>query len=124
MNKICVIIPWYGKIPTFFPFFLKGLELNQDVLDVLFFTDEKIPFSTPKNFKRIELPWGELVQRIKQVVSDKANIKSAYKLCDFKPMYGKIFKAQIENYEFWGYGDIDLIYGDLNKYFPWDGIDN
>lgn len=38
-----------------------------------------------------------------------------YKLCDFKPAYGLIFEDYISEYEFWGYCDVDLIFGKL----PW-----
>lgn len=31
-------------------------------------------------------------------------------------MFGEIFKDILLPYEFWGYGDIDVIYGDLKKY--------
>jgi len=54
------------------------------------------------------------------MVSIKLNIKfsasnSAYKLCDLKPFYGLIHKEDLARYEFWGFGDIDLIYGDLSS---------
>ena len=38
----------------------------------------------------------------------------AYKLCDLKPFYGFIHQDILRKYEFWGYGDNDLIYGNLN----------
>ena len=38
----------------------------------------------------------------------------AYKLCDLRPFYGFIHKDILEQYDFWGYGDNDLIYGNLN----------
>lgn len=37
------------------------------------------------------------------------------KLCDIKPMYGHVFEDYLQSYEFWGFGDIDLVYGDLRK---------
>ena len=38
----------------------------------------------------------------------------AYKLCDLRPFYGFIHQDILEQYDFWGYGDNDLIYGNLN----------
>ena len=38
----------------------------------------------------------------------------AYKLCDLKPFYGFIHQDILEQYDFWGYGDNDLIYGNIN----------
>ena len=39
----------------------------------------------------------------------------AYKICDFKPAFGKLFEDYLSEYDFWGYSDIDLILGDLTK---------
>lgn len=124
MNKIAIVIPWYGSIPNYFPLFIKGLEFNEDTLDVLFITDCEITTPTPSNFKKHNLPWEELVKRIKERIHPNSNIVNAYKLCDFRPMFGKIFEEEIKSYTHWGYGDIDLIYGDLNVFLPFDGIEN
>ena len=43
---------------------------------------------------------------------------SPRKLCDFKPAYGYIFENKISDYQYWGYCDIDVILGDLNKTIP------
>lgn len=37
----------------------------------------------------------------------------AYKLCDLKPFYGFIHEDILKQYDFWGYGDNDLVYGNL-----------
>ena len=37
----------------------------------------------------------------------------AYKLCDLRPFYGFIHQDILEQYDFWGYGDNDLVYGNL-----------
>ena len=124
MNRIAIVVPWFGKIPSYFPFFIKGLENNKNTLDILFFTDEVIEYKTPSNFKIIELNWEGLKNRIKTKIGKEENIQTPYKLCDLKPMYGKMFETELENYEYWGYGDIDLIYGDLERFLPFNGTEN
>ena len=54
---------------------------------------------------------------IKQKLELDSDIKRAYKLCDFKPTYGLLFEDYIKDADYWGFGDIDLIYGDLTKFF-------
>jgi len=54
----------------------------------------------------------------------KTNVKHPYKVCDFKPAFGKIFWEFINNYDFWGYGDIDLIYGDIRNFITHDLLEN
>ena len=41
---------------------------------------------------------------------------NAYALCDVKPFYGFIHKELLQNYDFWGFGDLDVCYGDLSKF--------
>lgn len=41
---------------------------------------------------------------------------STYKLCDLRPWYGFIHEDILKGYDYWGYGDIDLVYGNL-KFF-------
>ena len=41
---------------------------------------------------------------------------SAYKLCDFKPTFGTIFAEYLNEYDFWGNADIDLIYGNIRRF--------
>ena len=37
----------------------------------------------------------------------------AYKLCDFRPAFAIIFADLVRDYDFWGYGDNDLVFGDV-----------
>ena len=46
-----------------------------------------------------------------------------YKLCDFRPAYGEMFQEYLKDYDFWGHCDIDLMWGNLRKFFT-DGILN
>ncbi len=48
------------------------------------------------------------------------DIKSGYKLCDFKPAYGYIFSELIQQYDFWGHGDIDVIFGNIRSFITED----
>lgn len=43
-------------------------------------------------------------------------LTNPYKLCDFKPAYGYIFEEEISKYDFWGFCDIDLIFGNLSHF--------
>lgn len=51
-------------------------------------------------------------------------IPNSYKLCDFKPTYGLIFSEYIAKYDFWGMGDIDVIYGNIRDFITEDVLNN
>ena len=54
----------------------------------------------------------------------KLTINHSYKLCDFKPAYGLIFEDLIKKYDFWGFGDIDVIYGNIRNFITKNLLEN
>ena len=56
----------------------------------------------------------------KQLIQDKLDFPIAlnrpYKLCEYKQAYGYILQKYIKNYDFWGFGDLDLVYGDIRSF--------
>lgn len=50
------------------------------------------------------------------------NILFPYKLCDLKPAWPHIFEDYFQGYDYVGYCDIDLIFGDISKFFNDDII--
>lgn len=54
----------------------------------------------------------------------KVNIDYPYKLCDIKPAYGFIFSDIIKGYDFWGHGDIDVVYGDIRSFMTKEILQN
>jgi hypothetical protein len=116
-NKIGIIIPYFGNLPNYFPFFLKGCEFNTDIIDIHFIHDREITFDLPDNVIQHKISLSEINKLATDKTGLNININNPYKLCDFKPVYGHIFENILESYEFWGYGDIDIIYGDLSKFF-------
>lgn len=48
-----------------------------------------------------------------------------YKLCDYKPVLAYLFPesfnrpAGLEPYKFWGYGDLDVVWGNFSRYAHW-----
>lgn len=47
-------------------------------------------------------------------------MNAPYKLCDYKSFYGYLFEEYIEEYDFWGYCDCDVIFGQLNHFLTDD----
>ena len=47
-----------------------------------------------------------------------------YKICDLRLGWGTIFRDHVADYDFFGWGDIDVIYGDLRKFLTNDVLDH
>lgn len=111
-NKIAIIVPYFGKFPVWFDLFLYSCSKNENV-DFLFFTDCIIPNVRYANTIFFQVTFEEYCARVSNALGIDFSPKNPYKLCDLKPFYGIIHKDELEDYDFWGFGDVDLIYGDL-----------
>lgn len=114
-KRLCFIIPYFGKLPNYFPVFLKTCGANPDY-NWLIFTNDINDYGYPENVKRIEMTFEECKNLIKSKFNCTINIIKPYKLCDLKPMYGYIFEEYLKEYRFWGHCDVDTIMGNLNKW--------
>tara|TARA_R110001599_G_scaffold69519_1_gene195953 strand:+ start:1025 stop:1894 length:870 start_codon:yes stop_codon:yes gene_type:complete len=114
--SIRFVIPYFGRWPFWMRFFLEGCRRNPDI-DWLLFTDCGIPENAPENVRFIELSFAAYCQWVSARLGINFHPEQAYKLCDIKPALGYIHADELEGVDFWAFGDIDVIYGDLRRYF-------
>ncbi|RXM50152.1 DUF6625 family protein [Chryseobacterium sp. CH1] len=116
MTRIALINCYFGKKwPSYFNHFLFSCKYNSDV-DFLIFTNLEAPFQIANvHFIKIN-DLSEFSKIASEKLNLSINILDGYKLCDFKPAYGLIFQEYLKNYDFWGYCDIDIIFGNI-RYF-------
>jgi hypothetical protein len=114
MKTICVLIPYFGKWPEWFRLFLLSCRFNPTI-NWHFFTDCGSPVNPPKNVGFSETSYPDYQEKI----SARLDIRftgSPYKLCDLKPALGFIHQDIIAAYDYFGFGDIDVIYGNLRNF--------
>ena len=114
MKRIVLILPYFGRVPSYFPLFLTSCR-NNPTVDWLIYTDQPLT-DTPANVKVIKVSFDSFARRIVDGLPFKATLKSPYKLCDFKPVYGEVLQDDISGYDFWGHCDCDLIFGDIRTF--------
>ncbi|MFT3848006.1 MAG: hypothetical protein QM739_04830 [Propionivibrio sp.] len=114
--SICFVIPYFGKWPLWFPFFLKSCEFNPTVTWHLH-TDCGTPDSLPANVRVFDCTFTEYCQRVSVTLHITFTPESPYKLCDLKPTLGVVHEEELRPFDFWAFGDIDVIYGDIRRYF-------
>ncbi|WP_367210169.1 DUF6625 family protein [Sphingobacterium sp. R2] len=114
-NKIALLIPYYGEFPWYFHLFLGTCSYNKDV-DFKIFTDTIINFDIPKNVSVIRISFKELKVLIQDKLDMTISMERPYKLCDFRPAFGKIFEDYLLKYDFWGHCDIDVLFGRIRVF--------
>ena len=118
MKKIVVFAVYYGNFPTYFPLFLLSCKYN-NTIDFVIVTDNKDMnklYDIPENVKIVNITLQDIKQRLDKVIGFDTKLTTPYKLCDVKVMYGEVFNDYVKDYDFWGYCDIDLIFGDIRHF--------
>ena len=121
MKSILVIIPYFGQFPKQFKFWLQS-AYNNPTVNYLLLTDNLI--ISQANIKVIHLTFDDFRNQIQSKFDFKIALNTPYKICDFRGAYGYIFSGYIENYDFWGFGDIDVIYGDIRHFLTEEVLSN
>jgi len=111
--KCVLILPYFGKFKNYFELFLKSCACNPQI-DWLLFTDCAEPYPYPENFKVVHLAFEQFRERIQSRFNFEISLEKPYKLCDCKPIFGYVCEDEIQGYDYWGYCDCDLIFGDLS----------
>lgn len=115
MKKIKYIIPYFGKLPKNFQFWLLSCAKNPTV-NWLIFTDDITEYNYPDNVEVKYTTFEEIKERIQKLYDFEILIDRPWKLCDFKVAYGEIFEDELQGFDFWGHCDIDLVWGNIRKF--------
>lgn len=121
MTTICFLIPYFGKWPSWMPFFLESCRYNENI-DWKFYTDCGTPGNLPPNVNITPMTFKSYCELASKRLGFSFAPEKSYKLCDLKPAFGLIHEEEIKEYDFWAFGDIDVIYGNLRAYFTEDRL--
>lgn len=115
MKSIAFIIPWGGKLPTYFQLWLESCRRNPSV-DFLVFTDDDAKYNYPNNVKVHYMSFEQMKELFQKHYDFPLSINTPYKFCDFRPAFGEIFSDYLKGYDYWGHCDVDLIWGNIRKF--------
>lgn len=115
-KSIAILTCWYGIYPWYFPYFVHSCRFNPTVDFIIITDNDEIIHNKPENIILIHRSLDELKINFEKKLGFSVSIDFPYKLCDFKPAYGYLFPEVIKNYDFWGIGDVDVVYGDIRAF--------
>ncbi len=119
MKKIRYIVPYFGKLPENFPIWLISCEMNPTI-NWLIITDDKTEYNYPSNVEVKYTTFEDIKKRIQEKYDFEILVDRPWKLCDYRVAYGEIFEQELKDYDFWGYCDVDLLWGDIRKFITND----
>lgn len=112
--KKVLINVYLGKFNNYFDLFLESCKYQKSYTFLLF-TDDRTNYDYPENVQVIFVTFEEIQERLKKIFDFDFVLDRPYKLCDYKVAYGEIFEDYLKGCDFWGYCDVDLIFGNLDK---------
>ena len=115
MNKIAVVSPYFGQVPSHFSKWLMSAGRNSNITFIII-GDVNVEYKVPKNVKFIKYKFSDIQLRIKKMFGNNAVIDKPYKLADYRPAFGLLFEELFKHYEFWGYVDLDTILGNFSNF--------
>ncbi|MBC1521705.1 DUF6625 family protein [Listeria aquatica] len=118
MKKIVIIVPYFGNLPENFNVFMNSCGRNENI-DFIFISDNDLQIEF-ENISFWKMSFPEFRSIVQQAFDFPIALESPYKLCDYKPTYGKVLQNWIKDYDFWGYCDVDLIFGRIDHFVTED----
>ena len=114
-KKIAIILPYFGKLLEYTNLYFKSCELNPEV-DFLVFSDQEKPQNLPENVFFNYFTINDFKILASRQLEVKVKINNPYKICDYKPTYGHVFQDYLKDYDWWGYTDLDMVLGIINRF--------
>lgn len=115
-NNIAILIPYFGKWPEWIDLYFKSCSFNSTI-DWFFFTDCEIPVNCSPNLYFYKMSFADYCKEVSEKLGIDFYPESPYKLCGLRPFYASLHKDLIKDYDFWGFGDVDVVWGDLKKFY-------
>lgn len=114
-NDYILFLPYFGKLPSYFPAFLHSCSGISGGKIMLLTDDEEVKNLTfPEAFIVKIMSFKEMQKLVKERLG--GILPTGYKLCDYKPTFGVLFEEYTDGYEYWGYCDCDTLMGDVHGF--------
>lgn len=114
LPSIGIVLPYFGRLPSTWPLTLESMASNPQI-DWLIFTDQLL-LSLPSNVMLFKRSLIEMKSMADTKLGADVALTSPYKFCDLKPAFGAVFEDYLESYEYWGYCDADVVFGQLQPH--------
>jgi len=115
MRKICLMTCYMGPLPDYFGYFTASCKNNPSV-DFIVINDHISRSFTDENIRFIKMDLEELNRYASQRLKESVSLASAWKINELKPLFGKLFGEEFKPYDFWGWCDLDIIWGNIRHF--------
>jgi len=116
-HRIAVLVAYFGRWPDYLRLFLESCRHNPSIDFLLIGDCGPLPSdASPPNCRLHSMTLAEFNRLASAQLGFSVTVCRPYKLCDLKPLYGRIFSKLLGDYDFWGWCDLDLAFGNIRKF--------
>ncbi len=115
MKNICLITCYMGPLPNYFGYYVASCKKNPTI-DFIVINDSIFESYIDKNISFIKMNLEELNHYSSHQLNTTIKLANAWKINELKPLFGNILKEHIAGYDFWGWCDLDIIWGNLRHF--------
>lgn len=115
MNSIVLLSVYFGDLPDYFNYFIETAKTNKTIQFVIY-NDRLKEEKTIDNIHLIPLSLVNLNQRLTSIFNTTVTLNSSWKINEIKPLFALLFPGKIKAYDFWGWCDIDIIWGNIRNF--------
>jgi len=122
-HRLAIVIPYFGAWPAWINFFVESCRWNRDV-DWFLFSDNDPPDNRCSNVRHVRLSFADHNSLVSEALGIHFTPRDPYKLCDIRPALPLVHRSLLAGYDFVGFGDLDVIYGDLRSFYDDGTLDS
>jgi hypothetical protein len=117
MKPWLVLISFYfGRWPPWMNFFVESCKWNPGIR-WLIYTDCGEPENSADNIKYVHISFDDYKAMARERLGIAFDPVHPFKICDLRPAFGLLHERDIAGYPFFGYSDIDVIFGDISRFY-------
>lgn len=113
---LIMLIPYFGQWPEWINLFVESCKWNPGVRWRLY-TDCGEPENKADNIDYVHLSFDDYKALVRERLGNAFDPPDPYKLCDLRPCLAHIHERDVAGFPFFGYGDIDVIYGNIGNFY-------
>lgn len=110
--SVGVLSVYFGQEPNYLRLWAESCGSNPSVTFHLV-CDFKPDCTIPPNVHIHITSINDLHNRVKSVYGIESSHITPYKVCDLKPAFARLYPELLAEFAYWGYCDVDLIWGNI-----------
>ncbi len=116
MKSVCIFVAYFGPTPGWMAMFLESCRCNPTISWFLH-TDLDKPVFAPANVTYIQSSFTDYCSYVSSKLGIRFRPEDPYSLCNVRPMTGHLHRDIVSGFDYFGWGDIDVIYGNIRNVY-------